>query len=586
MGTAAAGAVVIGAAAGAKSLTPHLMVAGEKTSVPTAAQPRAPRAQPTVWTVPSNWDYSADVVVIGNGGAGLSSAIAAANGGASVLILEKAPKGLDYGNTGVSGGSCKIITPLTDFITVVSMMSYGTTPLDVVTKYCQEATNLPNYIKSLGGSMIPGAASNAVDAAGVPSALYANAVSPDFSVQSWSCAVPAFSYPTKGTSVTGSAGSGKDFCAFLDSVRASLNIPTMYQTPAKQLIQNPNTNEILGVVATDWTGQDINVKASKAVILACGGFENNPEMIANFTDTPHSEFLTFYGTPYNTGDGIQMAMQVGAKLWHMKKGDVHALANKPASVTIGAGQVSSLLGFGATGATSYPMIYVNRFGNRFMNEYCYSGHTDDAKAYDDFTEKFTSPDGADICDWENLPFYAIFDSKAMAAGALAGNVDYSGVHNLYTWSKDNSVELAAGWIVTGATPQALGAKITSKDFFGNVVGMNANGLAATVTAWNAACAGGADTAFGRAVSTLKPLSNPPYYAMELIECQTNTDGGPVHDIYARTLDFNNTPIPRLYSPGELGSLWGGLYYGAGNVCESVTMGRVAGAQAATLPSWS
>ena len=83
-----------------------------------------------------------------------------------------------------------------------------------------------------------------------------------------------------------------------------------------------------------------------------------------------------------------------------------------------------------------------------------------------------------------------------------------------------------------------------------------------------------------------PLANPPFYAMQLIECQTNTDGGPAHDAQVRTLDVNNNPIPRLYSPGELGSLWGGLYYGGGNVPEAIAMGRLAGANAAALPSWT
>ncbi len=103
--------------------------------------------------IPSSWDYTADVVVIGNGGAGTAAAIGAYDGGASVLILEKAPKGLDGGNTGVAGGTCTMVSPLTDWITIVNMACFGTTPLDVVTAFCTEANKLPNWIASLGGSM-------------------------------------------------------------------------------------------------------------------------------------------------------------------------------------------------------------------------------------------------------------------------------------------------------------------------------------------------------------------------------------------------------------------------------------------------
>jgi hypothetical protein len=274
----------------------------------------------------------------------------------------------------------------------------------------------------------------------------------------------------------------------------------------------------------------------------------------------------------------------------MSKKEVHALACKAGSVEVGDGLVIDSLGYGCPSATSYPAIYVNRYGNRFMNEYCYSGHNDQTKEYDEYEEKFKATDGLDFSDWPNIPFYVIFDSVAMKAGPLVATGGpntgsrYNGIHQLYNWSSDNSAELAKGWIVTADTPQDLGAKIMCRDFFGRVVGMNAAGLAATVTAYNAMCAAGVDTAFGRPASALKPLANPPFYAVELIECQTNTGGGPAHDQYARTLDVNNNPIPRLYSPGELGSLWGGLYEG-GNFDEAVVMGRIAGAQAATLPSW-
>jgi hypothetical protein len=215
-------------------------------------------------------------------------------------------------------------------------------------------------------------------------------------------------------------------------------------------------------------------------------------------------------------------------------------------------------------------------------------HSTPTKPYVYYEEKFKFSDGVDSCDWPNIPFYAIFDSKTMNAGPLgtasANSMYYAAVHNLYEWSSDNSAELAAGWIVSADTPADLGAKIMSKDFFGRVVGMDSAGLNATVTAWNAACASGADTAFGRPANTLKPFTSGPYYAMELCEVKLNACGGPAHDKYNRTLGVDNNPIPRLYSAGEGSSLWGFLYYGG--MGEALAMGRVAGAQAATLSSWT
>ena len=105
MGTAAAGAAVLGAVAGATTLAPQVGASpASKDRESGGAKPAATISRP-VTLIPSTWDYSADVVVVGYGGAGAAAAIGAHDGGASVLILEKAPKGLAGGNTGVSGGN-------------------------------------------------------------------------------------------------------------------------------------------------------------------------------------------------------------------------------------------------------------------------------------------------------------------------------------------------------------------------------------------------------------------------------------------------------------------------------------------------
>jgi len=163
-----------------------------------------------------------------------------------------------------------------------------------------------------------------------------------------------------------------------------------------------------------------------------------------------------------------------------------------------------------------------------------------------FSHRPTSPDGAacgaqlpptssgsflpqysylpsDYVDYPNIPYYAVFDSTLMKTGPLhsggwPGLV--SALHpagtQVYTWSSDNSAELARGWILTGKDPTTLGNNIVSYDNFGRVVGMNATNLAATITQYNTDCAAGkGDTVFGRPASTMVALTNPPYYAIEL-----------------------------------------------------------------------
>jgi succinate dehydrogenase/fumarate reductase flavoprotein subunit len=85
---------------------------------------------------------------------------------------------------------------------------------------------------------------------------------------------------------------------------------------------------------------------------------------------------------------------------------------------------------------------------------------------------------------------------------------------------------------------------------------------------------------GRAPDSLVPLGRPPYYALELWPCLFNTQGGPKRNAGAQVLDVWGRPIKRLYSAGELGSLWHRNYPGAGNVSEALAFGRIAGKNAA------
>jgi predicted oxidoreductase len=57
---------------------------------------------------------------------------------------------------------------------------------------------------------------------------------------------------------------------------------------------------------------------------------------------------------------------------------------------------------------------------------------------------------------------------------------------------------------------------------------------------------------------------------------SNTQGGPVHDEKRRVVNAYGEPIPRLYTAGELGGIWGSLYLSGGNLTECFVSGRIAG----------
>ena len=95
----------------------------------------------------------------------------------------------------------------------------------------------------------------------------------------------------------------------LFSMLDAMGIPVMYGTKALSLLEDRQAR-VSGVVARGRSG--VTEIRAEAVILACGGFEANAEMRARYLG-PGWELAKVRGVPYNTGDGIRMALDVGAQ---------------------------------------------------------------------------------------------------------------------------------------------------------------------------------------------------------------------------------------------------------------------------------
>jgi predicted oxidoreductase len=105
-------------------------------------------------------------------------------------------------------------------------------------------------------------------------------------------------------------------------------------------------------------------------------------------------------------------------------------------------------------------------------------------------------------------------------------------------------------------------------------------LDASVRRYNALAQEGKDSDFGRDPNRIAAIRAPPYYAMELTPSFINTQGGPRRDKNARVIATNGDTIPRLYSAGELGSIYAFNYNAGGNIGECFAFGRIAGRNAA------
>ena len=115
-----------------------------------------------------------------------------------------------------------------------------------------------------------------------------------------SCRAPTARTSSTTATILGYSNTWKLF----ESAVKQRPIEILYESPGRELIQDGATREILGVRA-EQRGKPIHVKARKAVVLTCGGFENNQEMIRNYL--PGLPYCYTSGSPYNDGDGITMA---------------------------------------------------------------------------------------------------------------------------------------------------------------------------------------------------------------------------------------------------------------------------------------
>ena len=554
VGTAAAGAAALGAVAGATTLIPRVAasptVAGAKAAKDTGTVARAGPVP-----IPSSWDYTADVVVVGYGGAGAASAITAAENGASVIILEKASA--PGGNTSCASGHLQWASNAIGAAEYVLTAGLGTLTTAQALAIGTQLTNVGTFLTNHNVTLAPGNPTSSTASGGFPGAQYYN----------WNASVASHDgYP---------AGTGKDFFQYLAAaVNKQSGIQVMLSTPAQHLVQDPASRTVVGVQANS-SGQIINVKANKGVIMALGGYEGNRDMISAFNDdNPVAIYPA--GTPYNTGDGINMVTEVGAKLWHMQGFEYGYYGFKP-SVFPSAFWLQP----GGAG-TMYAYIIVNSAGSRFHAESTSWGHIKTKPE----PQQANSAGSGIAGIWPNYPFYMIFDNTILTQGPVGMTQrstttgptvgwNFSFLHGDYTWSKDNSVEVANGWIVQGKDLPTLAAALN----------INAAGLQTQVTNWNSMCAAGADTQLGRTASTMKPIINPPYCGIQMCMTMINTQGGGKRNERNQILDTMDNPIPHLYGAGEFGSYYG-FWYSGSNLGSGVADGLTSGADAAAQAPWS
>jgi succinate dehydrogenase/fumarate reductase flavoprotein subunit len=494
--------------------------------------------------LPDSWDAETDIIIVGMGAAGLGAAIAGLTEGlGEILILETGSEDEAGGNSRVCGGICMIPKDPASAVTYQAALNgYYEVPDENMRAWAEEICKNKEWLEDLGATLTP-----------------TTMASPEFPECPGAEAIQVYQFD-------GQYGN-QLFWTFMLETALDKGARIEYSTRVTKLISNPLTREVLGVSSEDGR----KFRANKGVVLACGGFENNQDMLNQYFRGTASSVL-FQGSPHNRGDGIKMAQAVGADLWHMNNYAGIGLSVRAESPD---SSKATCLRF-----SSHDYIFVGPDGTRFMceerNSLVRHGYMPIAGGY----------------DLNSVPFktYAIYGKTAFESGLTMLSYNFSGWNSLLgpTPEASPAAYIDKGIVVAADTPKELAEKI----------GVNATGLEKTLATFAEYVTSNLDPEFGKGRAlfvpgeaeprvpafALEPIG-PPYYAMEVCHTLLNTQGGPKRSPKGEVLDTESNPIPRLYAAGEMGCEYSFIYNGGGNFSEAMSSGRIAVRGAAANEPW-
>lgn len=485
---------------------------------------------------------SRQVIVVGGGNAALCAAISAAEHGARVIVLERAPHDLRGGNTRFTAGAMRVVyesqtdllrlmpdlTPAelarTDFGRYSSANFYD--DLGRVTHYrtdpalaeilIEQSYETLCWMQQKGVRFLP---------------LYGRqSFEVDGKVRFW------------GGLTVETWGGGPGLVDSLTDIATQHGVIIRYGVRARELLFEHN--RVTGVRVSDSAGEDRF--HADAVVLACGGFESSTTWRARYLG-PSWDLARVRGTRFNTGDGIEMAMQIGAAARGHWSG-CHAVAwdlNAPEYGDLEIGDSFQ--------KHSYPLgILVNNLGERFLDEGA------------DFRNFTYAKYGAQILQQPQQTAWQIFD--ATVTPLLR---DEYRIREVTRVRGDSLEELASKMEGVDApallaTIRAYNDSITDEIKFDPAVkdGRRTIGLSVPKSNW------------------ANRLDTPPFEAYGVTCGITFTFGGLHVDAAARVISQEGDPIPGLFAAGEL---VGGLFYfnypGGTGLTAGAVFGRLAGSGA-------
>jgi tricarballylate dehydrogenase len=483
-----------------------------------------------------------DVIVVGGGNAAMCAALSAQEQGARVLVLEKAPEAWRGGNGFFTAGGfrfgfnsfeeiCEIVGDLSDeekasmiidpytndnFYDDLMRVTEDLADPDLALLLVQESQPTVRWMRGRGIRWIPMFGRQAYKVEG--------------KFKFW------------GGLVLEAVGGGPGLIDMEYQSAEKAGIDVRFETKAQRLLTD-DRGAITGVAVRTAAGSE-TIPAS-AVVLASGGFEANVEMRTRYLG-PNWDMARVRGTPYNTGDGIRMALEIGAQPWGHWSG-CHSVQWDYNAPWHGDRKVGDNFQ-----KHSYPVgLIVNIKGERFVDEGA------------DFRNYTYVKFGREVIHQPRRAAFQIFDQKVL--------------HLLREEYRIREMTKAEA-----NTFEELAQKLE----------IDVEGFVRTMTAYNAAVQPGPFNPAikdGKGTKGITPpksnwaqkLDTPPYVGYAVTTGITFTFGGLRIMPTGQVLDLEQRPIPGLYAAGELvGGIFYNNYPGGSGLMGGAVFGRIAGRSAA------
>lgn len=476
-------------------------------------------------------DY--DIIVLGSGVAGLAAALSGSEHGAKVLLVEKAPLSQRGGNSRRSGNFRVAYGDIKSLKVLVKDLEGKATQVPPYTEddYYQDLARVTN--EKTDPELAETLVSNSWE-----TLLWLRGLGVEFELSPMDAVKfgdSVFLPPGSALRVKG-GGEGEALTTILFQRAEEQHIPVIYEAQVTSLLRN-EVGRLCGVSLR--AGGKSKIIHGKAIALACGGFEANAEMRTHHLG-PEWEHVKIRGTPFNTGDGIRLALEVGADLagdW----GGAHAgMIDAEAPDVWSTNQ--------AIRRSYHYGIIVNAEGKRFFDE------------GEDFEPLLYAKLGRAVLRQPNGIAFQIFDDKAKHLltpyYSSATQVIASSIEELAARAHIDPVALRA-------TIAEFNQAILDVPFNPGVKdGKGTRGITPPKSNW------------------AQPIDAPPFKAFPGVCGITFTFGGVRTDGRSRVISKEGQPIPGLYAAG---ATTGGLLYNhyplGASLMQAAVFGRIAGKDA-------